>query len=497
MEADKKDLSLSHEAADVATVRSATMTERTWTAAEEKALIRKMDIRIFPIMIVLFVLNFIDRNNFANARLRGLEEDLNLSDVQYQTCISILLVGYVSMQIPSNMILNKLTRPSWYLCGCVIVWGVISALTALAHNATGAILCRFFLGCVEASFFPGSIYFLSRWYTRKEMQLRVTILNLGNLAAQGFGGLIAAGILANMEDAGGIRAWRWLFIIEGAITVAFGIVALFILPGYPSSTSWLSTHEREIAEGRLSLDIGGADQGQDESAWQGLKMALTDPKVWLLGLTYHATIMGLSFVFFFPTITQALGYNTTTTLLLTAPPWMWACLVSLPNAWHADKTGERFFHYFGPAATCIVGYIISMTTTTTAPRYFAMFLMTTGFASGFVMLAWISNTIPHPAAKKAAAIALVNAMGNIGSIPGSYIWPARFGPLYVQSFGAEIGILGLACCSAFTLRMYLKRLNGKLEVQEVEALPTSVAGEPAEKVQDEVLRNQKGFRYLY
>lgn len=226
------------------------------------------------------------------------------------------------------------------------------------------------------------------------MQLRVTILNLGNLAAQGFGGLIAAGILANMEDAGGIRAWRWLFIIEGAITVAFGIVALFILPGYPSSTSWLSTHEREIAEGRLSLDIGGADQGQDESAWQGLKMALTDPKVWLLGLTYHATIMGLSvrrlfasytnlfvltcaqFVFFFPTITQALGYNTTTTLLLTAPPWMWACLVSLPNAWHADKTGERFFHYFGPAATCIVGYIISMTTTTTAPRYFAMFLMT-------------------------------------------------------------------------------------------------------------------------
>lgn len=115
MEADKKDLSLSHEAADVATVRSATMTERTWTAAEEKALIRKMDIRIFPIMIVLFVLNFIDRNNFANARLRGLEEDLNLSDVQYQTCISILLVGYVSMQIPSNMILNKLTRPSWYV----------------------------------------------------------------------------------------------------------------------------------------------------------------------------------------------------------------------------------------------------------------------------------------------------------------------------------------------------------------------------------------------
>lgn len=87
----------------------------SWDAAEEKKLVRKMDIRIFPIMIILFVLNFIDRNNFANARLQGLEEDLNLSDVEYQTCISILLVGYVTMQIPSNMVLNKLTKPSWYV----------------------------------------------------------------------------------------------------------------------------------------------------------------------------------------------------------------------------------------------------------------------------------------------------------------------------------------------------------------------------------------------
>lgn len=84
-----------------------------WDPSEERRLVRKMDMRIFPIMIILFVLNFIDRNNFANARLKGLEDDLNLSDVEYQTCISILLVGYVAMQIPSNMVLNKMTRPSW------------------------------------------------------------------------------------------------------------------------------------------------------------------------------------------------------------------------------------------------------------------------------------------------------------------------------------------------------------------------------------------------
>jgi MFS family permease len=269
----------------------------TWDPAVEKALVRKIDIRIFPVMIVLFVLNFIDRNNFANARLRGLEEDLGLTDVQYQTCISILLVGYVAMQVPSNMILNKLKRPSWYLCGAVALWGLISTATGAIHNFTGAVLCRFFLGCVEATFFPGSLLFLSRWYTRSEMQLRVTILNTGNLAAQGFGGLIAAGILQGMEGAGGLRAWRWLFIIEGAATIACAGMAIFILPDYPSSTRWLTDEQKLVAENRLAIDnglAGGSAEDEDVTATQGLIMACKDPKVWLLGLAYHTTIMGLS-----------------------------------------------------------------------------------------------------------------------------------------------------------------------------------------------------------
>lgn len=267
----------------------------TWDPAAERAFVRKLDLLIFPIMIILFILNFIDRNNFANARLSGLEADLGLSDVEYQTCISILLVGYVAMQVPSNMILTAIKRPSWYLCACVAVWGVISAATGAVRNAAGAIMCRFFLGCVEASFFPGSLYFLSRWYTRREMQLRVTVLNAGNLAAQAFGGLIAAGILGDMEGALGLAAWRWLFIIEGAVTVAVAGIAVFVLPDYPQTTGWLSAEERRIAVGRLAVDAGAeTDEEDDVTALQGLKMACKDPKVWLLGITYHTTIMGLS-----------------------------------------------------------------------------------------------------------------------------------------------------------------------------------------------------------
>lgn len=129
------------------------------------------------------------------------------------------------------------------------------------------------------------------------MQLRVTLLNAGNLAAQAFGGLIAAGILSNMQGDAGLAAWRWLFIIEGALTVAIAGIAVFILPDYPSTTRWLSSEEKRIAEGRLAIDAGlSAEEtgGEELTSMQGLLLAVKDIKVWLLGITYHATIMGLS-----------------------------------------------------------------------------------------------------------------------------------------------------------------------------------------------------------
>jgi hypothetical protein len=117
------------------------------------------------------------------------------------------------------------------------------------------------------------------------------------------------------------------------------------------------------------------------------------------------------------------------------------------------------------------------------------------------MLAWVSNTIPGPAAKKAAAIAMVNAMGNIGSIPGSYIWPAKYGPLYVKSFGAEIAILGTACVFAFVLSMYLRYLNKKLDREEGVAIVPLEGTAKSESVEESASADlgggPKGFRYLY
>lgn len=270
-------------------------------------------------------------------------------------------------------------------------------------------------------------------------------------------------------------------------------IAYPILPDYPSSTRWLNKRQSEIATGRLVKDSGIAVHDDHVSAMQGFKLAVTDPKVWFLAVTYFLTIMGLSFSFFFPTITAALGYSTTKTLLLTAPPWLFAICVSLPNAWHADRTGERFFHYLWPAVACLIGYAISMGTHSIGPRYFATFLMTTGYASGFVALAWISNTIVVPSAKRAVAIGLINAMGNISSIPGSYIWRSMYGPYYAVPFGSCFAVMSLACLVALGLRQYLSLLNKRLDRQA--ANDVELSKDPVEGNGGIVIESSS-FRYL-
>lgn len=119
------------------------------------------------------------------------------------------------MQVPSNMIINRIQRPSVYI-GCVmLVWGLISTLSGIAHNFAGMVLIRFFIGFVEAAFLPGALLILSKWYTRRELTLRNAILFCGNLISNAFSSLVGAAVLSNMEGVLGYRAWRWLYFIEG------------------------------------------------------------------------------------------------------------------------------------------------------------------------------------------------------------------------------------------------------------------------------------------
>ena len=267
-------------------IRNLSMDERQRL---ETALVRKIDLALLPMLILMYIMNYLDRNNIAAARLAGLQDPLskgglNLSSTQYLTALSILFVGYILMQIPSNLFLNKIGKPALYLPTAMVIWGVISAATAGAHSYGGLIAIRFFLGFVEAAYFAGCLFFLSSWYTRKELGFRTAMLYSGALLSGAFSGLITAGIKNGLDGARGLRAWRWMFVIEGVITVFIAGCAYFVLPNFPRTTRWLTEEERQLAIWRLEEDIGEDDwvgTGQ-QTFFHGMKLAFQDIKTWIL-----------------------------------------------------------------------------------------------------------------------------------------------------------------------------------------------------------------------
>lgn len=250
----------------------------------ELALVRKIDLRLLPMITLMYIMNYLDRNNIAAARLAGLEEELKLTSTQYLTALSILFVGYILMQVPSNLFLNKIGKPALYLPTVMIAWGIISGATAGVQSYGGLIAVRFCLGFVEAAYFPGCLFYLSAWYTRKELGFRTAILYSGSLLSGAFSGLISAGITNGLDGSRHLRAWRWLFIVEGVITVVIAFAAFFILPNFPRTTTWLTENERQLAVWRLDEDIGEDDWigSQKQSFFHGLKLAFSDLKTYIL-----------------------------------------------------------------------------------------------------------------------------------------------------------------------------------------------------------------------
>jgi MFS family permease len=314
------------------------------------------------------------------------------------------------MQVPSNMLINKIPRPSLYIALVMLLWGMISTLSGNTTNFAGMVAIRFCIGFVEAAFLPGALLILSKWYTRRELTLRNAILFCGNLISNAFSSLVGAAVLSNMEGVLGHEAWRWLYWIEGAATMVIAISAIFILPDLPHNSRGFTEEERAVAVLRMTEDVGEGtflipflalrwlrqywetmliiytadEDSSEQSPWAGLVMAVKDLKIYVMMLTFTAYVVGLSFNAFFPSLTKTLGFGYVTTLLMSAPPWAFACAISLANAWHADRTEERFWHIVGPIMFGMAGFVISMVTENTAARYVALFMQASSYAGKFI-----------------------------------------------------------------------------------------------------------------
>jgi len=436
----------------------------------EKKLVRKIDMLIMPLIVLVYLMNYIDRNNYAAARLQGLEEDLNLHGDQYQTGLSILFVSYILAQVPSNLLLNHLGRPSLYLGFFTIAWGLVSALTSQVTSFGGIVACRLMLGFMEAPFFPGVLFYLSRWYTKKELNLRMSIFYSGSLISGAFGNLIAAGILSGLAGERGMSAWQWLYIIEGAITIFIGIIIVFVLPDFPSTWKRLSPEMKHVANRRLAIEAAEADEDEagGMSQLKGLKLAMVDPKTYILAIAYMCVTGAAGFQNFFPTLTATLGYNHIVSLLLCAPPYVFMVFWSFGHSFMSDRVSNRFWFFMYPIPITIVGWVIFMTTNSFGPRYFSLFLMCFIFAMNGTCYAWIASAIPRPPAKRAAAYAFINSIANSASIWTPFTYRPQDKPHYDLALGICIGLQVIAAVMGLILRMVLTRQNKRLERMEKE-----------------------------
>jgi MFS family permease len=240
-----------------------------------------VDIRLVPMLALLYLCCHIDRANIGNAKVEGMVEDLNMTGVQYNTVLAIFFIPYVLFEVPSNILLKKFKRPSTYLGILVVSWGIIMTCTGLVNNYGSLMAVRVLLGIFEAGFFPGAIYLCSYWYMPKDLALRISYFYCASALSGAFSGLLAAAI-AEMHGVAGYEGWRWIFIIEGIATVVLGVACFFFLIDTPTlSKRWLEPDEIQYLELSMFIKQGGRVENESKFKWKDLRMVLTNWRVYM------------------------------------------------------------------------------------------------------------------------------------------------------------------------------------------------------------------------
>ncbi|CEI61621.1 unnamed protein product [Fusarium venenatum] len=412
-----------------------------------KQLLRKLDLHLLPPLMVIYFLSFMDRTNIGNAKIQGMTETLNMTGNDYNMALFVFFIPYIIFEVPSNIIIKKIS-PSLWLASITTLWGISTVGMGLVHNVEGLIACRVLLGFFEAGIVPGCIYLISMYYKRYEVQWRMSIFFSASILAGAFSGLLAFAI-AKMHDVGGLETWRWIFILEGLLTIVVGVVAKWWIPDWPETASFLNEEERGRLVVRLVVDSGDAKMDHlNKAAW---KRILSDWKIYLGTLAYFGIVNnGYVGSFFIPTILREMGYVAERAQLLTIPVYLVAAIGCLTAAFLADKLRHRYsFTMIGVLVTT-VGYILLLQqqNVPTVARYFSLFLLVTGgYITQPVLLGWLSNTMSGHY-KRSISSAVQIGFGNIGGIVASNVFLTQEAPQYWTGLGvslAMVWVCGISC----------------------------------------------------
>lgn len=384
----------------------------------EASVYRKVTLRLLPYLFLCYILAYIDRVNVGFAKLQ-MQRDLGMTEAVYGVGAGIFFIGYFLFEIPANMILQRVGARRW-IGPIMIAWGILSALTMWVESAGGFYVLRFLLGVVESGFFPGVILYLTFWYTEKYRAHMVALFMSAVPLSGVVAGPISGWIMARMSGAANLRAWQWLFLLEGVPACLAGIVALVFLTDNPASASWLNRDEREFLIERLE-DEKAAKAGLSDTH-HSVAAALRSGKVWLFAVIYFGFVMGnYALGFWLP---QVIGDTLTKNPLaigwLSVIPWGSGALAMILVGRHSDKTGERRLHI---ALAGIVGAAaFAVSAAPGLPGVAGLVALT--FATMGIMCAfstfWALPTAILSGAAASAGIAWINSLGNLAGYVGPY-----------------------------------------------------------------------------
>ncbi|KZT36091.1 MFS nicotinic acid transporter Tna1 [Sistotremastrum suecicum HHB10207 ss-3] len=426
---------------------------------EIKALYRKTDFRIMPILALLYLCCQIDRGNIANAAIEGLTTSLHLGGNRFNIALTLFFIPYCLLEVPSNLVV-KYFRPSRWIPFLAVLWGIVMTLMGLVKTYHQLVAVRACLGIAEAGLFPGVIYYLTFWYPRHELSFRIGLFFAAASMSGAFSGLLAYGI-SFMDGIQGLRAWQWIFILEGIATIAAGLLASLVLYDFPSTATYLTDSERAYIVWRQKYAY--SEQGEDEQfSWIYVRDAVCDWQVWTHVLLYMSIVGPLyGIVFFTPTVVKTFGFNTPDTQLMTVPLYVCATLVLLTNSYFSDLTKLRSPFILFSFTLNVIGFSILLSAVSWGVKYFALFLVLSGVYSGFpVMLSWASNNFAGHY-KRCVAMAIHIGIGNFSGAIFSNVYRSKDAPRYIFGHAMGMGFTWLGIFIVLFNVFLYRRINAK------------------------------------
>ncbi|KAF2162919.1 hypothetical protein M409DRAFT_26772 [Zasmidium cellare ATCC 36951] len=415
------------------------------------SVLKKLDWKFLPCITAMLLMNYLDRINVSNARLAGMQEDCgNMSD------------------IPANVIIAK-GKPRILLPICMLAWSAVTICMVAMKSAWAFMLCRFLVEFTEGPFLPAVSLMTSSWYTKQESPLRMAIWHAGNIISNVFSGLLAAGILTNMDNVAGLHSWQWFILIEGIVSIMVAGIGFWLIPNWPSNTAtyYFTPEESEMAAYRAAVSAGGRSEDDEGGYWDGVAQACKDPFTWMFAAMHFSLIIAQSFKDFLPSIVDTFGFSEVGTYLIQAPPYVVAYIVTLLISWSSGRMLEHSFHIIGSILLCLVGAILMISTLNVGARYFAVFLLCSGpFVGLNIQISWETTVVPRPRTKRAALIAIANCVSSVSHWFTPYFFLRSQEPRYQTGGGVIIAGCGLVIVSCLVTRWWAMRKNKALERQQ-------------------------------